>query len=216
MSEDAMSKFTIETHIAGEEVRVTVGRSSHELGTLVIDPQAIYWVPEEKQDKVTATSQQTWLILWEQFAQMMQKADLRNVLRPTDAAYISTHRVGQKTVHENPRFNTPLPRLREKLPFRRAFSAIETSLVRKGFVFQHWLGSFDSKASEFRIYRGPCIYTLKLRKRAEGCEITEAWVNRDPEQYGRTELEKDCEIVSWLIDVPVLGQEREFPNISAL
>lgn len=78
-----------------------------------------------------------------------------------------------------------------------------------------WGISFDATRRELRMCRswtGTCIYLLLFREHSKGAEIAESWVNRDPEQYQEDDTRHDREVASWLIDVFLLGQNREFPS----
>lgn len=210
MNRDVIPGNDIEIHIAEGQIRIVVAQGSGQLGTLILDPQAICWESKHRIGETPSVDDKSWIILWEQFATMMESADLGKVLRPNNAKYISVERAGQKIVRAKPELNTPMPEMRERLPISRQLNAVEMALLRKGFIFQHWLGTFDGQMSEFRIYRGPCMYALRFRVHKDGCEIDAAWVNR--EMLRDTDLRKHVEIVSWFIDVQVLGQEREFPR----
>lgn len=138
--------------------------------------------------------------------------------RPTN---IFTSQTGSKIATAEDHQNFPMPKSREKIPLRRVFSAKEFALVRKGFVplsmDDKWFIFFDPATSELRMHRswtGYCAYLLKLREDGDGCKISEAWANRDLEQHKSASTKHDVEVASWLIDVLLLGEERDFPSKS--
>lgn len=114
--------------------------------------------------------------------------------------------------------NMPMPECRRKLPLHRIFNAAEGALILKGFIpdsmDDRWFIFFDPTRSELQMHRswtGFCIYSLKLQTQGDGYEISEAWVNRDPEQYIGNDIEEDAEIALQLIDVLLLGTKTELP-----
>jgi hypothetical protein len=134
---------------------------------------------------------------------------------------ISKNRTGSKTATAEDHQNFPMPKSREKIPLRRVFSGGEFALIQKGFIpssmDDKWFIFFDSAASELRMHRswtGYCIYILKLEEDGDGCKIAGAWANRDLEQYKSASTKHDVEVASWLIDVLLLGEERDFPSKS--
>lgn len=63
-----------------------------------------------------------------------------------------------------------------------------------------------------RSWTGICIYRLRFRKRDEGVEIVEAWVNRKGDEYSCVDDLYDAAIVSWLIDVLLLKRDAPWPE----
>ncbi|MGA7887813.1 MAG: HD domain-containing protein [Acidobacteriaceae bacterium] len=124
-----------------------------------------------------------------------------------------------KVATKRDHLNLPMPESRQRLPLRRTFNTGESILIRRGFVpasmDDKWFIYFNSATSELLIHRswtGYCIYILKLRKKDDGYEISEAWVNRDSEQFSSKDIGLDAEVASWLIDVFLLGKRRDFPS----
>jgi hypothetical protein len=123
---------------------------------------------------------------------------------------------GELSLRKNTRF--PLPRLRENMALRRNFSRTEFTLIQKGSspssMDDKWFIYFDHARSELRMHRswtGFCIYVLRFSENNEGIELSEAWVNRNAEQYQSTNTRYDAELAFWLIDVLLLGREYDFP-----
>lgn len=115
--------------------------------------------------------------------------------------------------------NLPMPEDRRRMHFTRSYTEEQFSLIRKGFVpssmDDKWFIYYEPEHSELYMHRswtGFCIYTLKFQKEPGGYRISESWVNRDPEQYEKTDTEQDAKIASWLIDRLLFGREVNFPS----
>jgi len=160
----------------------------------------------------------TWVMTWEQFAEAMQSIDLSEVVHLSQCTYASASRAGAK--RQEALNTTPMPNAREELGLRRRFNVAELALIRKGCDAGwdgKWIVYFDPIQSElgmFRAWTGLCIFSLRIREDSEGGEITESWVNRDPEQYDGTDTKYDAEFASWIIDVFLLGRKTDFPSKS--
>lgn len=211
------SHFGIETRVKDDDVQIAVSRRVEKFGRLVLNNKTVCWVPEELQDD-EESRRMTWLMTWEQFAEVMQSRNLSEIIHLSQAAYASASRAGAAIVPHEACFDTSMPKAREKLGLRRRFNIAELSLIRRGYTpvnDDKWIMYFDSIQSELRMYRtwtGHCIFSMKLREDSHGAEITESWVNREPEQYESTDTKHDIEVASWLIDVFLLGREREPPR----
>jgi hypothetical protein len=159
---------------------------------------------------------------WEGFAETMQSIDLPDSLCGSQAAYISASRAGAEIARPQGKFKPhPMPKARKKLGLRRSFNPIEFALIRKGFIpassDDKWFIAFDATQCELRLYRswtGFCIYIIRFREGEDGCEISESCVNREPEQYNEASIEHDANMATWLIDVFLLGREKDFPTHS--
>ena len=219
MTENQGSNFSLETRVRDDEVRVLVGRGKQKLGKLVLNGGTICWVP--KGPKVGDEARKmTWLMTWEQFAEAMQSIDLGEVVRLSQCAYTSPARAEARIVRPEANVDFPTLKARGNLGLQRHFNTVEFSLIRKGYTPEYdekWAMFFDSIQNELRMYRsstGYCIYGLKFREDSTGGEIWESWVNRDPEQYASTNTKQDAKEADWLIDVFLLGRQREFPSES--
>lgn len=213
MAEDNKLQLTIETRVKGDDVRVFVNRGEQKLGSLVLSSGTICWVP--------AASEMTWVMTWEQFAEVMQSRDLSEVVRLSQSTYASAARADHGIAFKQDHLNLPLPRSRESLGLLRHFNHAEFILIRKGFIpdsmDDKWFIYFDPVRFELRMHRswtGFCIYALRFREDSEGVEISESWVNRKSKQYSSTDTRYDAEVASGLIDVFLLGRERDFPSES--
>jgi len=214
--EDEKIPMEIETTIHGDEARVKVAKGKREFGTLAFNRETICWIPASTEESGNAKHQRTWLMPWEQFAVAMQSIDLGDIGRLDQSAYIPAIRASAPEADAN--FGSPMPDTRQELGLRRRFNTAEFALIRKGFLPDwdaKWGICFDAERIELRMCRswtGTCIYLLNFREDSHGVEIGESWVNRDPEQYQETNVRHDSEVASWLIDVFLLGQNREFPS----
>ena len=115
--------------------------------------------------------------------------------------------------------NEPMPDKRAPLPLTRRLSNEEFAQIQKGFVPQsmddHWFIYFDTSTNQLFMHRswtGFCIYILKFAQMSNGWEVTASWVNRDTKQYEATDDEHDGAVALWLIDILLLGKERDFPS----
>lgn len=215
MSGNAESGLALETLVRENEVRILIKQGIHKKGELVFDSHAICWVPAEVRDDIPSTPQETWLIVWEQFAKIMQSPALGNQVQRTHAMHIPAYRAGARTVSESDYRCIPMPKSRRRLRLHRAFSPIESALIRKGFVGEKWFGFFDPKSSVLQIHRsitGFCVFTLEFQETRGGCEISKAWVNMNSEQYSSAGTEHDIAVALWVLDNFSLGKEREYPS----
>lgn len=115
--------------------------------------------------------------------------------------------------------NLPMPPRKVELPLYRAFSVEEFEQIKLGFVPKEmedkWFIYFDESVDELSFHRswtGFCIYRIALEKRGSLYEVTRAWANRDPDQYGETDMDQDSKVASWLIDTILLHKERPYPS----
>ena len=98
----------------------------------------------------------------------------------------------------------PLPEKRTTIPLGQPYSAEELSLIRQGLVPQRmedqWFIFHEDDALFFhRSWTGHCIYVVHFHERGDEIRATYADVNRDPEQYGETDDQRDRELVLELI-----------------
>ncbi len=127
----------------------------------------------------------------------------------------------------------PLPERRTQLAFKRAFSREEYQRVALGFVPREmedkWFiylngldgpDDLDGPDGEWlylhRSWTGICIYSLRLLPIGEGHRVSEAWVNRDPEEYRMVDDQYDAELLQFLIDSILLGKADAARPLSPL
>ena len=110
-----------------------------------------------------------------------------------------------------------LPRARVTVPLGRQFTPSEMRKIRRGLIpeqmedkwFVYW---HDNTLFFHRSWTGLCVYAVRFAKEGAGWTMVEAEVNRDPEQCREASTRLDAGLVSWLIDVLLLGQEAEYPS----
>ena len=60
------------------------------------------------------------------------------------------------------------------------------------------------------------MYAVRLGAADGGSEVAEAWANRAPEQYTRTDDDYDARLLRFLVDRLLLGQDAPFPVPEAI
>ncbi len=111
---------------------------------------------------------------------------------------------------------TPMPEQRVTIPLNRAFSQEQVVLIREGLIPEEmedkWFIYWKKGTLYFhRSWSGFCIYAVRFQLEGDQWRMFEADVNRDPEQYDEQRDSHDTAMISYLIDVLILGQEAEFP-----
>jgi hypothetical protein len=111
----------------------------------------------------------------------------------------------------------PLPAERARLTLERSFNASEWEALREGVVPEEmedkWFIYEEGGWLNFhRSWTGVCVYRVGPRKTPAGGEISEAWVNRDKEQYTCADDAYDAQLLSWLIDVLLLKRPATWPE----
>jgi hypothetical protein len=94
----------------------------------------------------------------------------------------------------------------------RTFSKDEAALLKLGFLPQEmqdkWFIYFENNVLHFhRSWTGYCIYQVSFTQEGDGLHMTQALVNREPEQYEETRVERDQELISQVIDVFLLHRD---------
>lgn len=101
------------------------------------------------------------------------------------------------------------PEQKAALNFQALFSDAEAEQLIQGVIPRQmedkWFIYFADGWLRFhRSWTGAFIYAIKLDGSPAGVRVTESWVNRNPEQYGITDLEYDQNMLRSLIDVKLL------------
>ena len=114
----------------------------------------------------------------------------------------------------------PAPEQREALAYDAVFTDADGELLMQGLMplemEDKWFIYFaDGWLYLHRSWTGALIYWLKLDGGPAGVRVTEAWVNRDPEQYLETDSGYDRIMLDFLIRRLLLGQDVAFPVRSA-
>ncbi|HXV81623.1 MAG TPA: hypothetical protein VEG60_17220 [Candidatus Binatia bacterium] len=99
----------------------------------------------------------------------------------------------------------PMSESRKRLPVEREFSREEYEQISLGVIPQgmddRWFVFLEEDWLYFhRSWTGICIYQFRLEKRRDRYVIAEAWVNRDSDQYGRTDDDYDANLLRRLVD----------------
>ena len=109
----------------------------------------------------------------------------------------------------------PLPEKRATIPLGHIYSGEELSRIRRGLVPQRledqWFIFYEADALFFhRSWTGHCIYVVYFHEAGHEIRATYVDVNRDSEQNGETDDQRDRELVLELIDVLLL--QRTLPQ----
>jgi hypothetical protein len=125
----------------------------------------------------------------------------------------------KKRARRENHLNHPMPAKRERLTLRRGFDNDEYERLKLGLIPEtmddKWFIYFDEHSMELRFHRswtGYCIYIVTVAENGHGCEIKQAWVNADREQYPSEDRIHDVNVAHWIIDALLLGNARDFPN----
>lgn len=110
----------------------------------------------------------------------------------------------------------PLLQDREKLPFQHEYTGKDYGKLLFGLVPEamedKWFIFMENDVLYFhRSWTGVCIYEVRFEKLKDKYSIREAWVNRDDQQYRETDLDYDCELLNFLIENLLLGNNIPFP-----
>ncbi len=111
----------------------------------------------------------------------------------------------------------PLPARIEPLGFTASFTQDEAARLRHGLVpadmDDKWFIYCEDGWLRFhRSWTGMQIFALRLAPDADGAEVVESWVNRDPAQYKATDTATDCKQLRFLIDALLLQRpDAVFP-----
>lgn len=111
----------------------------------------------------------------------------------------------------------PMSALHEQLPFARTFTRKEYDVIARGLVpagmDDRWFIFLENNQLYFhRSWTGTCIYQVTLdRTESDSIVVTEALVNRDPNEYKIADDEFDVGLLAFLIDNLLLGQPAHLP-----
>lgn len=115
----------------------------------------------------------------------------------------------------------PLADTCAKLVLQRVFTQEEYENISWGFIPEamedKWFICLEEEVLSFyRSWTGNCIYQLTLKKDGANYAIGDAFVNRDPSQYGGTDDGYDESLVMFLIDNVLLRRRTPFPRPAVL
>lgn len=113
--------------------------------------------------------------------------------------------------------NEPMPAKRQRLALDNVYSPEDYEVLVRGVLPQQmedkWFIFMEADRLYFcRSWSGFCVYEVQLTERDGRYLITEAWVNRDPEQYQETDDRHDAGVLCVLIDYLMLGREARLPQ----
>jgi len=106
----------------------------------------------------------------------------------------------------------PMPAQQTTVALDRAFPKDQAALLKLGFLPQDmqdkWFIYFEKDVLHFhRSWTGYCIYQVSFTQEGDALRMTQALVNRDPEQYQETSAERDRQNISQVIDAFLLRRE---------
>ena len=110
-----------------------------------------------------------------------------------------------------------LPARRASVTLDRVFSREEMDHIRQGMIPEvmedKWFIYWKDDALFFhRSWTGFCIYVVRFAADGDTWRMIQADVNRDRRQYEETDDDRDARLISYLIDVLLLGRHAEFPH----
>lgn len=108
-----------------------------------------------------------------------------------------------------------MPEAGEPLAFKGHFTKSEFDRITHGCVpiqmEVRWFVFPDDIQPDFhRSWAGPCMDQMKFEKKGNESFVTEAWVNRNQEEYRNTDDNYDIELLSFLIDNFLRRKNRPF------
>ena len=114
----------------------------------------------------------------------------------------------------------PLPTRHSSFSLDRTFSAEQIKKIQHGYVPEEmedkWFIYWEKDTLSFhRSWTGYCVYIVHFTPEGDGYKMVQAEANREPEQYTETSDARDAAMISYLIDLLLLGQPAEFPSDEA-
>lgn len=99
----------------------------------------------------------------------------------------------------------PMPQARARLDFDRSYDAGDFARIQAGLVPEamedKWFVFYETPWLYcHRSWTGFAIYALRFEATHAGARVAEAWVNRDPGQYGEVDDAQDGRRLGLLID----------------
>jgi hypothetical protein len=109
-----------------------------------------------------------------------------------------------------------MPARTSELAYSAEFSQAEFERISRGLVPREmenkWFIFLEDGCLFFhRSWTGHCIYRVELEPLGDKHVVRCAEANRDPDEYKQTDDAYDSELLSFLVDVLLLGKRRDFP-----
>lgn len=110
-----------------------------------------------------------------------------------------------------------MPEAHGVLLYHGEFTLGEFERISQGLIPQQmedrWFASVEQDVLYIhRSWTGFCIYQVSFEERDGKHVVTEALVNRDPEQYRENDDQYDVKFLDYLIRRSLLGQRVRFPR----
>ena len=129
---------------------------------------------------------------------------------------ISEPRGGRPLVFSD-RLTKPLPLKRVRLSLSRTFTREEWAAIQKGFWPEEMEDKWFIYAEDgwlycHRSWTGYCTHWARFEETGDAVHVIEAWASREESQYTATDDARDAGVISWLIDVLLLGRPAAWPD----
>lgn len=126
-----------------------------------------------------------------------------------------------KTVKKEDWKTEKMPSEISSFEFNKVLSENEYASLILGFkpaqMEDKWFAFVENDKLFFhRSWTGFCIYETEIEKTENGYLLTQTKVNRNFEQYKETDLERDKELLVYLIDRILLNKKISFPNLKPI
>jgi len=111
----------------------------------------------------------------------------------------------------------PMSALREQVPFARTFTREEYDVIARGLIpagmDDRWFIFLENDQLYFhRSWTGTCVYQITLDRTAgDSIVVTDALVNRNPDEYKIADDQFDVALLTFIIDSLLLGRPAQLP-----
>lgn len=110
-----------------------------------------------------------------------------------------------------------LPPMHETFDLNRAYDELDSWFIGRGFtpttMEEKWFIYLADGVLTFRrSWTGVVVYEAEAEWRGTSLWLGQVKVNRDPSQYGETDLAFDRDLLLYIIDVVLLGKPTTFPS----
>lgn len=114
-----------------------------------------------------------------------------------------------------------MPALKRRLDLERVYSPAEYAAISRGCTPRQMEDKWFIFLEADRLYlcrswSGHCIYEVHFAETGIGHAISQAWVNRDPDQYASADDSDDAALLLYLIDSLLLNYDVPFPGRQGL